>query len=141
MHRYRFAVAAGVVLVLVASFMPPLTPVANSDPEVMPKIIPESMVKPSYPEDARKDGVEGMVLLDVLVKVDGTAGSITVKEGVSDYPSLAESAIAAIKEWRFEPGTRDGKPVDMQVIIPVKYKLDDRKNKSAPESGESSAES
>jgi TonB family protein len=107
--------------------------------DTMPELIQESILKPEYPEDARKAGISGTVILDVMVKQDGTAGEISVREGVADYPSLAEKAVEAVREWKFKPATKDGKPISMSVAIPVAFRLDDAKgdgSKSAVEPGE-----
>ena len=93
--------------------------------DTMPELIQESILKPEYPEDARKAGISGTVILDVMVKQDGTAGEISVREGIAGYPSLAEKAMEAVRGWKFRPATKDGKPVDMSVAIPVAFRLDD----------------
>jgi TonB family protein len=95
--------------------------------DTMPELVSESIVKPEYPEDARKAGISGKVLLEVLVKRDGTAGTIRIIEGIEGYPSLAENAIVAVKGWKFKPATKDGKPIDMTIAIPVAFRLDETK--------------
>jgi TonB family protein len=99
--------------------------------DTMPELIKESLLKPVYPEDARKAGVSGKVILEVLVKKDGTAGTIKITEGIEGYPSLAESAIAAVGGWKFKPAIKDGKPIDMTIAIPVAFRLDDTKKSEA----------
>ena len=93
--------------------------------DTMPELLSESVIKPVYPEDARKAGISGKVVLDVVVMKDGTPGEIAVREGIEGYPSLAESAMEAVSQWRFKPATRKGEPVDMAVAIPVAFRLDD----------------
>ena len=92
MRKYRFLVATGVALVALVFFLP-LAPLAGSeqadspvtDEEMtMPKIV--HMVQPEYPEAARKAGIEGRVLLDVLVRADGTVGKASVTEDEPDVP-------------------------------------------------------
>jgi TonB family protein len=141
MHRYRLLVVASAALVAAVSFLP-LALLAGSEGEAteatqeateeeftMPKIV--DMVQPKYPEVARKAGAEGKVLLDVLVMADGSVGKVIIKEGVPEFPSLAESAVEAVRQWRFEAGTKDGEPADVQVIIPIQFRLDDKADKSA----------
>ncbi len=95
--------------------------------ETMPQLIPESIIKPEYPEDARKKGITGKVIIEAEVKPDGTPGNITVKEGIPGYPAFDDKAIEAVKQWRFRPGTRDGRPVAATVMIPLEFSLDDKK--------------
>ncbi|VAW39710.1 Ferric siderophore transport system, periplasmic binding protein TonB, partial [hydrothermal vent metagenome] len=77
---------------------------------------------PEYPLLARRRGWQGTVLLAVEVKEDGTVGAVSVRTG-SSYPILDEAALAAVEKWRFIPGTKDGLPVAMEVLVPVHFVL------------------
>jgi TonB family protein len=99
--------------------------------ETMPQVVPESLVRPEYPESARKAGVEGRVILKVVVMTNGRAAEpITPVQEVEGYPEFTENSIKVIRLWRFKPGTRRGEPVDMEVQIPIEFKLDDCKDQS-----------
>jgi protein TonB len=131
MRRSVIALSA-IVLSAVAVSAAGLAPRALADPEenvTMPSILPESYVAPVYPEDARKAGAEGTVLLSLVVTKKGVPKDVTLAEGVEGWPSLGKAALKAVKKWRFEPGTKDGKPVDMEIKIPVKFKLDCKPDK------------
>lgn len=67
-------------------------------------------------------GEQGTVVLRVLVKADGHAGTVEVKSS-SGYPRLDQSAVDAVKTWRFNPATVDGKPVDEWYQVPIPFKL------------------
>lgn len=67
-------------------------------------------VDPIYSKEARKRKLEGQVTLRATIGRDGTVGNISV---VSGDLLLAESAIDAVREWRFEPYTQDGIPIDV----------------------------
>lgn len=75
--------------------------------------------KPPYPRISRSNEEEGTVILRVLVKADGTAGAVEIKNS-SGHPRLDESARSTVQTWRFNPATVDGKPVAewYQVAIP-----------------------
>lgn len=136
MKKHRFALGAAAVFVALFSFAP-FSPLANTEEgaEVtMPKIMTEWYVAPQYPDDAKEDAAEGTVLLEVLVTKDGEPGKIVIKEGVPDYPSFAENAVKAVRRWKFEPATQDGKPVDLTIAIPVAFRLDDEDKGDGPES-------
>ena len=77
---------------------------------------------PVYPSAARQRGYEGNVLLAAEVRSDGHIGSVRVKRS-SGYASLDNSAVEAVKAWRFEPARRMGSPVDAWVEIPIRFKL------------------
>ena len=75
-----------------------------------------------YSRLSRRLREQGRVVLRVLVKSDGSAGSVEVKSS-SGFPRLDQSAIDAVKSWRFNPATLDGKPVDEWYQVPIPFKL------------------
>lgn len=77
-------------------------------------------VEPEYPAEAKARQVEGPVVLDVQVLGDGTVGTIAV---VSGDPLLAQSAINAVKQWRYQPQSADGQGVQRQTRVTVKFTL------------------
>lgn len=86
----------------------------------MPVVLRE--VKPNYPESVKKEGIHGIVTLSAVVKKDGTVGDVTVKKSL--HPELDAEAVKAMKQWRFRPGTREGKPVDVAVDVEISFTVD-----------------
>jgi periplasmic protein TonB len=80
--------------------------------------------KPDYPAEARRRGLQGRTLLRVEVSAAGTALVVQIVAS-SGYPVLDQAALAAVREWRFDPATLDGKPVSGAVELPVRFRLDD----------------
>jgi len=78
--------------------------------------------RPPYPWIARMKGYEGMVLLAVEVLTDGRAGRIRIKKS-SGYALLDQSALNAVRDWRFEPARKSSTPLAMTVDIPVRFSL------------------
>ncbi len=77
---------------------------------------------PAYTEEARKARAEGIVLIQAIIRRDGTVDSFKVLRGLG-Y-GLDESAINTIAtKWRFKPGTLNGTPVDVQANIEVAFRL------------------
>ncbi len=77
---------------------------------------------PGYTEEARRVRAEGTVLIQVVIRKDGTVDSFRILRGLG-Y-GLDESAIRTISsQWRFRPGTLNGKPVDVQANIEVAFRL------------------
>jgi len=77
---------------------------------------------PAYTEEARKARAEGIVLIQAVIRKDGTVDSFKVLRGLG-Y-GLDESAINTIAtKWRFKPGTMNGMPVDVQANIEVAFRL------------------
>ena len=104
------------------------TTVVN-DEVTMPKMIPSSMVQPVYPEQEKKAGIEGFILLGVEVAADGTVASIKPEQEVPNHPAFTASAMAAVGKWRFEPAQKDGEAIACSVNIPVRFALDCKKDK------------
>lgn len=77
---------------------------------------------PAYPRLARKRGYQGRVVLEVLVKEDGSAGTVRLEKS-SGHTLLDEAAIEAVKKWLFSPGKEGDKVVEMWVKIPVRFRL------------------
>lgn len=78
--------------------------------------------KPDYPAIARSRGWQGKVLLRVKVSAQGTSDDVTVEQS-SGHDILDESAIEAVKRWRFIPAQRGDTPVASSVIVPIDFKL------------------
>lgn len=79
-------------------------------------------VKPSYPSLSRRKGEQGSVTLEVLVKADGSAGTVTVKTS-SGFSRLDKAAVNAVRRWRFEPHKINGLATDHQYDIVVNFSL------------------
>lgn len=78
--------------------------------------------KPHYPMIAIMRKMEGVVLLRVEVLADGIVGKIEVKRS-SGYRILDESALRAVKKWRFSPATLEGVSVKVWASIPIRFEL------------------
>ena len=77
-------------------------------------------VNPVYPDAARKEAVQGKVVLDVTVNKDGTVKNIRI---VSGQPLLAQAAIDAVKQWEYKPYILNGKPVEVLTKVDVNFTL------------------
>ena len=82
-----------------------------------------SNVRPPYPPEALLRGVEGRVVLRVVVGEDGGVQSAAVETSSGDT-SLDQSALTTIRyRWHFEPARRAGMPVAMEVRVPIRFRL------------------
>jgi TonB family protein len=84
------------------------------------KPVLKKRVSPKYPEEARKERISGVVVLEVLVGENGQASEITTIEGPE---ILAEAAAEALRQWLWEPVKVDGKPHPSLVRISVHFRL------------------
>ena len=78
--------------------------------------------KPLYPQDARRKGFQGEVVLKVEVLSNGQVGEIAVKNS-SGHEILDRSALVAVKQWKFIPARKGEDTIPMWVNIPVKFQL------------------
>lgn len=79
--------------------------------------------KPAYPRIARQRHWEGRVVLRVFVTADGRCGDLSVYRS-SGHDTLDESAMAAVRNWRFVPGKRGGTAVASWVNVPIEFALE-----------------
>jgi protein TonB len=78
-------------------------------------------IKPDYTEEARRRGIAGDVVLEIVVRSNGTVGDLKVLQGLGG--GLDQRAIDAVRQWRFSPARRFGTPVDVIVEVAVEFKL------------------
>ena len=121
-HKIGLAMAIA-TLVGAATLASPTTRAGNDVPDVAPSYA--RLSAPVYPKALAEQRVEGTVLLRVAVGADGKPGAIDLDPTSPALPAaLNEAAIAAVRNWTFNPATKDGKPVPAQVVVPVKFALD-----------------
>lgn len=77
-------------------------------------------VEPEYPKDAKARRIQGPVVLEVQVLSDGSVGNIGIVEG---NPLLADAAVRAVRQWRYQPNLVDGHPVESQTRIRINFTL------------------
>ncbi len=88
---------------------------------VAPKVVQE--VKPQYTDEAKAARIQGGVKLDAVVLTDGTVGEVRVTQSLDTVHGLDDQAVKAIKQWVFDPGKKDGKPVPVRVDVEMTFTL------------------
>ena len=66
-------------------------------------------------------GIEGEVVLEIVVRSDGSVGGTRVLQGLGG--GLERRALDAVRQWRFAPARRHGTPVDVLVEVAVEFRL------------------
>lgn len=84
-----------------------------------PRLLVEA--RPRYTEEARQGGVEGDVVLEIVVRSDGSVGDVRVLRRLGF--GLDEQAVQAVRRWKFSAATRFGTPVDVLVEVAVEFQL------------------
>jgi TonB family protein len=77
-------------------------------------------VQPEYPQDAKDGKIQGTVVLHVILGTDGTVQQIQV---VSGHPLLVQSALDAMKQWRYQPTLLNGQAVEVDTQVNVIFSL------------------
>jgi periplasmic protein TonB len=80
-----------------------------------------SKVEPEYSSAARKLGIQGTVVLNIVIRPDGRASDFKVRRSLGF--GLDEKAIDAVRRWRFNPGMKDWAPVAVAAVIEVNFRL------------------
>ena len=94
----------------------PFRPGSGIEP---PRLLRE--VKADYTDEARRRALTGDVVLEIVVRRDGSVGDVTLLRGLG--AGLDQRAVAAVRQWRFSPARRRGEPVDVIVEVAVEFTL------------------
>ncbi|HWY22103.1 MAG TPA: energy transducer TonB [Candidatus Acidoferrum sp.] len=76
---------------------------------------------PTYVDKARKKKINGVVVVAMIVTAEGKVRDVKVIKSLD--PDLDKQAIAAVRTWKFEPATKDGKPVAVHLKTEVDFRL------------------
>jgi TonB family protein len=82
-------------------------------------------VDPKYPQTLVQDHVEGEVILYGVIRQDGSVDSIQLVRGID--PQLDAYAIEAFAQWKFQPATKEGQPVDLEAIVYIPFRGPERR--------------
>ena len=118
-----------------ASLPPPTTPAASvmAGARVDGQPVAIYRIPPAYPSDLRLLGITGAVTIDFIVDKEGKP--VNVYAANSTLAGFEAPAIAAVSQWRFKPGVKDGDPVYTHLQVPIIFTLsDDEPETSKPES-------
>jgi TonB family protein len=87
-----------------------------SEPKAIHKVAPQ------YPEEAKKEGVQGVVVLEAVIAEDGSVRETRVLRG--EDARLVDAARAAVGQWRYEP-VRDenGEPMELLFTVTIRFAL------------------
>jgi protein TonB len=77
----------------------------------------------AYPDDARRQGEQGRVLLRVFVNAEGSVEQLSLRKS-SGYPSLDRAALETVKTWHFVPAQPGTEAVAAWVVVPISFSLE-----------------
>lgn len=84
--------------------------------------VPHRKVDPKYIASAVADRIEGKVRLGCVITKDGRVSGVELLRGLDDR--LNRSAEEALAKWEFYPATRNGQPVDVDVVVEIPFRLE-----------------
>ena len=103
---------------------------AEQQLDEFPKPVTQKM--PVYPEEARKDKIEGEVYVEVSIDTAGRVWNARILK--SSQPVLNQAALDAAKQWTFTPAVKDKKKVAITITMPFRFKLSDEEKSSKKDS-------
>jgi TonB family protein len=84
-----------------------------------PRLLHEA--RADYTDEGRRRGLEGEVVLEIIVRRDGSVGDVRIVKRLGG--GLDDRAVQAVRQWRFAPARRLGQPVDVIVEVAVEFRL------------------
>lgn len=84
-----------------------------------PKLV--HYVEPAFSPSSKEAFVEGTVKISTVVTREGVATNLHVTSGLNTEED--KTAVEAVKQWKFEPGTKAGQPVNVRVMVEVTFHL------------------
>ena len=84
-----------------------------------PKLV--HYVEPAFSSSSKEAFVEGVVRISTVVTPDGVPTELRVTRGLNSEED--RTAVEAVSKWRFQPGTKSGKPVHVRVTVEVEFHL------------------
>ena len=101
------------------------TEVGGSSPDdLLTAPVPLRKVDPKYNAAAAAEKVEGKVLLYAVIRRDGRVDQVRLVQGVDER--LNTSAVEAFSKWQFQPGTKNGAPVDLEAVVQIPFRAGPR---------------
>jgi TonB family protein len=95
-------------------------PVSPNDNRKVPVPIATHVPEPPYTPEARKAGLEGTVILSVVIDATGRVSQVSIKEPLG--LGLDDNAAKTVEKWRFKPSMIDGKPVAVRTLVEVTFR-------------------
>lgn len=114
LHMPKYCVCLAAVALAFAS-------PAFAESKVEPPV-PVRTVAPDYPDDLRREGVAGVVVVECTIDTSGNVDAPAVQK--SSNAAFEKPALEAIKKWKFKPARQDGNPIARKVTIPIRFVTD-----------------
>jgi TonB family protein len=121
--RTLSCLVAGTIALAVSTYPTAASPVSEpaADEVLPPHVILDTQRPPDFPPAALAGRFSGSVMLQALVLPDGKVGDVKVLSCTRPKVGFEEAAIAAVRGWEFEPGRRNGEPVEFMLKFRLNF--------------------
>jgi TonB family protein len=111
------------ILIMICAFVPAVFAQSSTAVDAASRVTAPALVyktEPEYTDEARSRGIEGVTTLYIEVTKNGAVGNIKVVKSLD--PGLDAKAVEAVRNWKFQPATKAGKPVTVSATIRVNFR-------------------
>jgi TonB family protein len=117
----RRAASALALIIASAAFAAPADdgPVLDIGPGITPPRVTHQVMPQTNPDDEKGFRISGTVLVGLTVTSKGEPADVHVVKSLDK--SIDESAIAAVKQWRFDPARRGDQPVAVRITVEIRF--------------------
>jgi TonB family protein len=84
--------------------------------------VPRERPQPIYPQRAKDEHLSGKVIMEIVVRTDGTPDRLVVLRMPENCEWLAGAAADAVSKWRRDPATRAGEPADVYMTLVIEFR-------------------
>jgi protein TonB len=123
MSSTKHVVLKIVSLSLLVGWLATLQAATSEGTEYDTRATPVKTPPPDYPGNLKIDGISGVVAVKVIIDESGTVIECSVTK--SSNVDFDQSAIAAVKNWKFTPALKGGSPVKSRMVIPIHFRIDE----------------
>ena len=100
----------------------PSKPAAREESSTPPRLVKGSQVPPRYPPLARRRAWQGTVVLELSISATGVVETVALQKS-SGFALLDREAMRVARQWRYEPGTKNGRAAGARLLQPVEFRL------------------
>ena len=111
------------ILIMICAFVPAVFAQSSAAMDAASRVTAPALVyktEPEYTDEARSKGIEGVTTLYIEVTKNGAVGNIRVVKSLDS--GLDAKAVEAVRNWKFQPATKAGKPVTVSATIRVNFR-------------------
>jgi TonB family protein len=119
--KHLFAFAVAVTFAAAAAHAQDDVVYAPGNGVSLPQLV--KSVHAQYTSDAMRHKIRGSVILQAVVRPDGSVGDVTVKQSLDRLYGQDDACVRAVRQWQFKPGMKDGRAVAVRVEVKMAFTM------------------